>query len=489
MTRDHRDHHPGRAKRPFHQRSRSTGPHTPSRADRGGPPTSKWLGFWQKPANRLLAFVGAVLVAVAGALGTFYAKQALGTGRTSADIQVVSVIVSPGGVQANGKIRPSKIDIKLLNDGTQLAIIKRATLVAQQSVRLPLCLSQGGFPVTGTYGLTMPPSPSRGRTLSIPVSQLVPANGADHFDIAIQAPPGKGQTIFLYRLHVYLYYNNVQAPIDVGEVLAAVPFVPEPGYFWIRANDTAKAKKALANFLGPVQAATAERCLINGSKALRFVLSMPAHEPPQLANVVSRLSFCCVASISAQPPKPSLTQVRYVQLFTANGKLRASYKPAVTLKGGSCTGSIESSDPNALRCFSGSQVADPCWRPGNATSSTYVACLKSPWDTRPLVIVHPRINAAPTASRGRVPWALEIIQPGRPGQVLQCAFATGGTAPVIAGDRVNWVCFRPGLVNPSGLDGYVIGAAHPATSSPWTVSYLPPNSTQPVQTTVATVWR
>ncbi len=190
----------------------------------------------------------------------------------------------------------------------------------------------------------------------------------------------------------------------------------------------------------------------------------------------------------SQPLTPTATHLRLMQPFDLYGKLRAPYKPGLTLRGGSCLNSSESADAGALRCFNGSHVADPCWQSGNQSRGVDVACLTLPWDTRVLVIVNPRITAMPGASIAAVPWAMEIIQPGHPRHLLRCGLA-GGTARVIAGMRANWSCFRPGQENPSGLAGYALGTPKIAMSKPWTVFYVPVNGRRAVETTVTTVWR
>jgi hypothetical protein len=177
------------------------------------------------------------------------------------------------------------------------------------------------------------------------------------------------------------------------------------------------------------------------------------------------------------------TQVRLMQPFSAEGKLLSPYKAASTGHGGSCINSNESSDPDALRCFTSNQVADPCWSHG-----TKVACLGSPWDVNALLIIDPRVNATPRFSIGPVPWALEIQDPANSRHVLDCGFAGGTAAQIVAGLRANWDCFRNGKFNPKGFVGYALGTPQTATSR-WTVFYVAANSSQAVEAKVITAWR
>jgi hypothetical protein len=184
---------------------------------------------------------------------------------------------------------------------------------------------------------------------------------------------------------------------------------------------------------------------------------------------------------------PPTTHLRVMQPFDLLGKLAAPYQPAVTAHGGTCVNSAVSADPGALRCFTGGRAADPCWQSGNQARGVDVACLASPWDTGVLLIVNPTITAMPGASVGAVPWAMVIAQPGRPGQLLQCALARG-PARTLAKARVNWDCFRPGRLDPHALAGYALGFPKVETGKPWTVLYLPAHSSEAVETTVVSVW-
>jgi hypothetical protein len=177
------------------------------------------------------------------------------------------------------------------------------------------------------------------------------------------------------------------------------------------------------------------------------------------------------------------TQVRLMQPFSAEGKLLPPYKVSSMARGGSCINSYESSDPDALRCFTGNQVADPCWSYGNQ-----VACLGAPWDANALLILNPAIHAKARVSIGPVPWALEIDNPANSHQILECGFAGGTAAEIVAGLRANWDCFREGEFNPKGFVGYALGTPQ-TTTRKWTVFYAAANNSQAVEAKVVIAWR
>jgi hypothetical protein len=56
---------------------------------------------------------------------------------------------------------------------------------------------------------------------------------------------------------------------------------------------------------------------------------------------------------------PALTQILLVRPLGLDGKLLPPYRVSRTLTGGSCQNTLASSDPDALRCFSGDLGAGP----------------------------------------------------------------------------------------------------------------------------------
>jgi hypothetical protein len=188
---------------------------------------------------------------------------------------------------------PFKIDIKLLNMGNEVAAINDAQMVIQKFVVLPQCASQGGFGPTGTYSTNMPTDPRPGQVVDIPISQLVPSNGADRFDLLLRAPlvnGPEGPNVYLYRVHLYLTYNVHTKPLDVGEVLVDLPLAPDAGeYFW---NSYYAANPGI--ILGAVYGSNIpeyKRCVISNSYALRSILSLPSLRPAELTAILPQLRY------------------------------------------------------------------------------------------------------------------------------------------------------------------------------------------------------
>ncbi len=106
----------------------------------------------------------------------------------------------------------------------QVAAIISARLIMQQFASLPECMAQGGFFSSGSYSAGLPDHATPGRTINIPVSQLVPAGGADRFDLLLrsQLPGNMAADLYLYRFHLYLSYNK-NDQLDLGETVISLP--------------------------------------------------------------------------------------------------------------------------------------------------------------------------------------------------------------------------------------------------------------------------
>lgn len=243
-----------------------------------------------------------VVVTVLGGLGLAYSQQVFGvsqpsTTRSAPNLEVDEVSLTaqgwtflPGGIDDPN---PFRIDIKLLNTGNQIVAINSAELVIQKEVVLPQCTGQSGFFPTGSYSVNVPTDPTEGAVVDVPVSQLVPADGADRFDILLRSrmPVHALGTKYVYRFHLYLTYNSTNARLDLGEIIADYPVAPDQGeYFWSKywaANPTEfGVMTATAGGTANVKA-----CDIRGSDALRSILSLPGAKSADLAAIQSQLAY------------------------------------------------------------------------------------------------------------------------------------------------------------------------------------------------------
>jgi hypothetical protein len=260
--------------------------------------SSNW-DFLKRSVLRSHPIVIGVIVTVVGGLILLVVQLVIKAQNNHPSLTVDQVSLSPGtfGLGSNGltKVIPFKIDIKLLNTGTQPAAINDARLVVQQFVKIPQCSSQGGFGITGSYKSNMPTDPRPGTVITISsVSQLVNPSGADRFELLLRSPMTEQHgllIVYFYRVHVYLDYNVGSRPVDLGEILVDVPFDPRYtySYFWTH-YFASHPQNFVQNFMGPKIAPEIEKCMIRNSRALHSILILPAKRtalvskiPPQLA--------------------------------------------------------------------------------------------------------------------------------------------------------------------------------------------------------------
>jgi hypothetical protein len=208
-------------------------------------------------------------------------------------LEVDGVSLTSGDFNRADKVLPFKIDIKLLNTGNGVAAINDARLVIQKFAVIPQCASQGNFGSTGTYSSNMPISPKPGQVVDIPISQVVPSNGADRFDLLLYAPVVKGTwgpNVYLYRVHLYLTYNVHTKPLDVGEVLVNLPIIPSGGEYYWDSNHAAHPEFISGVVYAP-DIPEYKRCVINNSNTLRSILSLSAMRPVPIAAILPQLRY------------------------------------------------------------------------------------------------------------------------------------------------------------------------------------------------------
>lgn len=249
-------------------------------------------GILKRSVFRTHPIITGVTIAVLGGLGLTYSQVVLGVGKHEPQLAVdgVSLTAAEGVEQSNGLpgTTPFKIDIKLLNTGTQLAVINSVHLVIQKFATLPLCLSQGGFPSTGQYHGNMPTDPRPGTVVNIPVSQEVGPDSADRFDLLLRtAKTGRdADSVYLYRVRLYVNYNIGANAIDAGQMIIDLPWDPkyQYGYFWARSY-----KPNQFDYMGSYTPGI-NRCLIRNSYTLKSILSMPGTRTAILSAIPSELS-------------------------------------------------------------------------------------------------------------------------------------------------------------------------------------------------------
>jgi hypothetical protein len=215
---------------------------------------------------------------------------------TAPQLEVDEVSLTSGGAQGaryDVRFTPYKIDVKMLNTGSGVAVINHAKLKIEEFATVPKCASQGSLDSTHTYTSNLPTNPKPGQLVDIPLSQKVPPNDADRFDVLLRAPLPRsdvGSVIYLYRLHFYLAYNVGVKPLDVGYILADLPYPPDAGEYYLDSYYSAHPQVA-AGAVTASDLPAYRKCVVKNSRVLHSILSLPSMRPAELAKILPTLKY------------------------------------------------------------------------------------------------------------------------------------------------------------------------------------------------------
>lgn len=153
--------------------------------------------------------------------------------RSTTRLEVVDVVVSSGGSEPlnadnnEWQMVPPKVLITLRNIGDQVSVITGARIEVVDYTHLPICWGAGGaLESSQTYNVTLPIDPPLPDVIDVDVSQEIPPDRADRFELAMQlAHPDPALGTYLYRLKVSLTRDGRADVIDVGHVIVAAPLV------------------------------------------------------------------------------------------------------------------------------------------------------------------------------------------------------------------------------------------------------------------------
>jgi len=154
-----------------------------------------------------------------------------------------------------------------------------------------MCQSQGSLPATGIYHATIPTSTRTGDTVTVPVSRQLPPDSADDFQVTI-SPDKPTLTLFLYRLHLTMTYDQLNTPLNAGYATISLPVDPNVDYYWTKEDSRSFAKAAA--WIGS-DLPNVSRCLIAISKKLKTFLALSGSRSDALAAIPANAAYCCEA--------------------------------------------------------------------------------------------------------------------------------------------------------------------------------------------------
>jgi hypothetical protein len=279
--------------------------------------------------------IAVVPVVVGAVLAAFHFSVHHRPTSASPRIELDSVQVQPANrayVSDGGtKSLADKVYFQIRNTGSQLAIIRAVGIQTEYFARIPVCFTQGNLPTTGHYMANLSLHPKLGSVINVPVSQQVPPDSADRFELALRIPPDPDESIYLYRLHLWLFYDNLRVPVDAGQVVVSMPYDPTPQqYVWSRTYQAEHGKPI--NFTGNDITKISE-CMISNSKKVRSLLSQPGSRSAGLAGLPSVMSYCCAVRTADEVPLLGVE-------WGPNQKGYGQPRPTTIFNGGDPTGLV-----------------------------------------------------------------------------------------------------------------------------------------------------
>jgi hypothetical protein len=192
-------------------------------------------------------------------------------------------------------------------------------------------------------------------------------------------------------------------------------------------------------------------------------------------------------------PHSRETRIFYTTPYDGEGNLYSRYHVAGRFSGHCLNVSVVSGDPESHRCFTDKEplILDPCWYQSFAPFPIEAACLTNPWSHDVSIIRVKREDKYKEfkhrTARPDYPWGFELKHRFY-SKSTRCEFVPGATAETIAGERVNYHCYRGAVGDDKRFTGVVAGSLRKLSGKLWEANFTPKGSGEVVKMEVAAVW-
>ena len=177
------------------------------------------------------------------------------------------------------------------NGGRGRAVISKARIEILAVHPLPLCFTQGGFPLSEVYGARLPATADPGDVVETPLHQEIGPDQPDRFRIELGVISDETvdfRGLYLFEVRVSLVHDGERQALSLGEALVSLPGVPGTEYFLTAAE--AKILDEAFNPKGiPVRRYWAAQmgCWRSNTRITRRALASPIARSPQMDAVDS----------------------------------------------------------------------------------------------------------------------------------------------------------------------------------------------------------
>jgi hypothetical protein len=152
---------------------------------------------------------------------------AAGTGgqaSSDTDLRVSALTISDADEQNQGPT----LDIRLRNVGPHVSALTAVTLTVRTFGILDVCEAGGFSSPTASYPVAMPVPAEPGTVVTAPISQDLPANTADNFQLLIGVAPipatiSPARAYFVYLVDVAVIHDGDATPLPAGSAVLMVP--------------------------------------------------------------------------------------------------------------------------------------------------------------------------------------------------------------------------------------------------------------------------
>ncbi len=184
-------------------------------------------------------------------------------------------------------VRPA-LEIIVNNGGAGTSVVSRVQLEVRHVYALPLCYTQGDFPLSERYGATLSVDAEPGDVVDVPVHQRLAPGEPDRFkiELGVAGEEGKGELpgYYLFDLDASLVHDGASRSLPMGHALVSLPGLPFKPVYYLAEGDfrdvdetyNASGKSPRVVWAGPF------KCWRRNAEALKMAGSTDAARSPEL---------------------------------------------------------------------------------------------------------------------------------------------------------------------------------------------------------------